>query len=257
MASSLRAADPRFANLVGARVLAVRGVPIEEAVQRILDVNPGVNDSDGLTWVRLYREIPEYLQVLGLADSADRLTLTIQGSSGLAETLTVPAVQYDNFSQIFLSSDGFKTPAGWSEPREAKSALWLSRRNEASWYEYNPSSRTGYLWINHAVVDPEHPDDPREDRYTKFLDNVFSYIRTNHIGRLIIDLHHNSGGEETMWQALVHQILRTPDLNLPGHLFVAVGRLTESAVVAWAARIEGETMALFVGEETSIFSELL
>jgi hypothetical protein len=154
----IRAADPRFASLVGARVLAVRGVPIEEAVQRILDVNPGVNDSDGLTWVQLYLEIPEYLQVLGLADSADRLTLTIQGSRGLAETVTVPAIQDDNFSQILLSSDGFKTPAGWSEPRAAKSALWLSRRNEALWYEYNPSSRTVYLQINHAVVDPEHPD---------------------------------------------------------------------------------------------------
>lgn len=54
-----------------------------------------------------------------------------------------------------------------------------------------------------------------------------------------------------MWQVLAHALVRLPDVSKPGGVQVIIGRLTESAAVVMATKLEQELPALFVGEATA------
>jgi hypothetical protein len=68
--------------------------------------------------------------------------------------------------------------------------------------------------------------------------------------RLILDLRGNGGGNNYLNQPLVHALIRRPELDRTGRLFVVVDRGTFSAAVSLAADLQRETHALFVGEPT-------
>jgi len=195
-------------------------------------------------------EIPEFLEALGLAASADEMTMNLRFPNGSREDVKIAAVRYKNLSEVFDGANGFATPEGWAGPPGMR-ALWLKRRHEAYWFQYLPDRRTMYAQINQSFEDPESPYNAKRNRFGEFLDGLFAAIESNRVDRLVRDLRHNPGGEEPIRQPLVHHIIRSERINTPGRLFVITGRLTESAPVAWAAKIEGETMALFAGEETA------
>jgi hypothetical protein len=246
----IRAAAPEFSDCVGARILSVGGLPIDEALARIMDIQPGANSMIALKTAQIFLEIPEFLQAIGLAANADELSLDLQPANGARRIITVPAVRYKNLGEVFDAANGFATPEGWIES-PGTSVLWLHRRKEAFWFECLPDHRTIYAQINQSFEDPENPYQAKRNRFGEFLDRLFASIKADSIDRLIIDLRHNPGGEEPLWQPLDHRLIRAEKINVPGRLFIITGRLTESAPVAWAAKIEGETKALFVGEETA------
>ena len=51
-----------------------------------------------------------------------------------------------------------------------------------------------------------------------------------------------------MAQRLVHKIIATPAIDRPGHLYVLTSRITQSAGVTFAVKLEGEAYSIFVGE---------
>ena len=78
----VRAAAPKLSEFVGARVLAIGGVPIETAWKKLTDVQPGANDSMGTKSAQVFLEITDYLRVLGLANSDEMAVLRLQLPSG-------------------------------------------------------------------------------------------------------------------------------------------------------------------------------
>jgi hypothetical protein len=247
----IRAAVPELAGLVGARVLEIGGVPIDEAWRRLADANEATSPSMIVKRVQLYLEIPDYLRVFGLAEDANQLTLRLQFPDASTRDVVVRAIEYPDLGVVAASSRGYRTPDGWAEPSGVRRARWLARRNEAFWYEYLTANRTVFLQLNIATRDPDNPLNPKKDRYREFLDELFRFIERNDVDRLVIDLRHNGGGSAMMYQPLVHHIIRSDRINKPGHIFVLIGRMTESAPVIWAAKLESETMALFAGEPTA------
>jgi hypothetical protein len=247
----VRAARSDLAQLVGARLTAVDGVAIDEVIDRMIDVQPGTNASLALNTAQIYLTFPEYLQALGIArdDSSVSLTLTMPG--GETSTKVVPVAQYQDYSAAYSSAQRFQTPEGWVEPSAARTAPWLAQRGRPFWYYADPRHHAIVLQINEGVLDPAHPYDFEKDEYTPYIAGMFDLIEKQHIDRLIIDLRHNSGGDSRMYDPLVRGIIRSRALDLPGHTLVLTSRLTESAAVAWCARLEGETSALFLGELTA------
>jgi len=68
--------------------------------------------------------------------------------------------------------------------------------------------------------------------------------------RLVIDLRWNGGGNTFLSQALLHHLIRNPQISRRGALYVIVGRLTFSAAQNTATAIGRETEPIFVGEPT-------
>ena len=246
----VRAAAPQYAALVGARVAAINGEPIVSAWEKILDgVGGGGQIAAGRAVV--YAGMPEFLRALGIGQNDDAIQFTLELANGREEILAVPARRYSTYSEAFYAANGWTTPEGWIEPDGADRAPWFARREEAFWYEFRPETRTVYAQFNVATTDPEHPWDPVNDSFRPMLREMFERVKGNDVDRLVIDLRNNHGGNSALWQPLVHGIIRTEKLYEPGRLFVIIGRLTESAAVAWATRIEANSRAVFVGEPTA------
>ena len=245
----VRAAAPSHAELLGATVLAIHGVPIERAWEQIRDAAGG---GGRLATVRaqVYAAIPEFLHAIGLADNDQEIVLELRLADGTQVRRTLRATSYENFSEVWNTSHRWAMPAGWVGPAGALRAGWYANRDKVFWSETLDGGKTLYLAFNQASTDPDNPWDPKVDQYRPFVKEAFARAREEGVERVIIDLRNNNGGNSALWQPLVHQIIRTEKLYLPGHLFVVIGRLTESAAVAWAARIEMNAPALFVGEPT-------
>lgn len=84
-----------LAELVGSRVTALNGQPVDDVVTALAPYFGGVPQ-----WRRLYAtyymESPEMMHAAGLGSSPDELSLTVTNQSGAEETITLPSVAREN-----------------------------------------------------------------------------------------------------------------------------------------------------------------
>jgi len=238
----IQVATTELSHLVGAKVIAVQGVPVDSAWQQLMNRLPTENDWMSTYMAQYYLEFPAFLHAIGLAENDRQGRLTLKFADGREEQTEITATDSGGWSSAINSSLGIINPKGYVEGHSAQNPpLWLKHRDQNYWSEYLPANRTLFLQVNTPRNDPAHP-------WEAFLDDAFASIRENKAERLIIDLRHNGGGYSYMVQSLVHHIIATPFINQPGHLYVFISRITQSAGVYFAVKLEQETYSIFVGE---------
>lgn len=246
----VRAAAPGHADLVGAEVTEIGGVPIGEAWDRLTRSRPGENASSASRAAAVFMQVPEWLHVLDLSDGSERARYTVRTQNGEERSVEMVARDRGSLSAIWEASLGLDTPEAWATSPSADSSLWLSRRETGFWKTVLDDGETLYVQVNRAQRSLD-PDDRSRDDWGPFIDSIREDLRGDRIQRLIIDLRHNRGGDTSMQQRIVHAVVSDPEVNRPGHLFVVAGRMTESASAAMVARFENETWALVAGEAPS------
>lgn len=209
---------------LGKRVSFVGDVPVAEVVERL---RPLVNRDNEMT-VRdvlpgLLR-LGEVLHALGLSAEPGAVTFELEGDSRrlLLHSQPAPLVR-------------------WSQ-RLPATPLWQSRPGKTYWFEVLRERRLLYVQFN-AVQ-----DDPGQS-VAAFFAEVFAVARKERVRSFVLDLRLNNGGDNTLLDPIVNGLSRAP-FNREGHLFVITGRLTFSAAMNLATRLEHKTHAIFVGEPT-------
>lgn len=239
----VRAAAPPLTNFVGAKVLAINGIPVEQAWKKMLDRVPAENEWDSVGWAQFFMQFPGFFHAIGIARDS-QVTWTLQRQDERPVTERFDAIDPGGW-QLINSSNGIVAPDGYREGHDTKNPpLWLKNRSRKYWFEFLSDSNSIFLQVNEPREDPEYP-------WNDFLQGVFQTIREKHATRLIVDLRHNGGGDGYLAQALVHKIIATPEIDQPGRLFVLIGRVTQSAGVVFASKLEIETHAVFLGEPLS------
>jgi hypothetical protein len=207
---------------VGARVVSVDGVAIEEVVERVEPLIPHDNDSTVRLLLPEYLVCAEVLRGLGIVEGAATYRFgdgseveldpvdggTYTGSLGTAfAPLPVPGdpLQYRGLDESFLL-----------EPLEHGRSLYV-----------------GYRHVESA---------PQE-----LLDSILAAARRPGFHRLVIDARHNGGGDNTTYWSLV-ELLESAPLRERGKVAVLVGRMTFSAAGNFVASVDHETSAILVGE---------
>jgi tetratricopeptide (TPR) repeat protein len=236
----VRAAAPPLANFVGAKILAIDGIPVEQAWKKMLDRLPAENEWDSVGWAQFFMQFPGFLHAISIASDA-QVTWTMQGKDERPVTERFDATDPGGW-QLINSSNGLVAPDGYREGHDTTNPpLWLKNRYRKYWFEYLSDSNSIFVQVNEPRDNPQYP-------WSDFLQEVFQTIREKHATRLIIDLRHNGGGYGYLAQSLVHKIIATPEIDQPGRLFVLIGRVTQSAGVVFASKLELETHAVFLGE---------
>jgi tetratricopeptide (TPR) repeat protein len=233
------AAGPGHSRLLGARVEKIGGRAVDEAVAVLGPLIARDNDQQVTFQVPAFLRQTAILHGLGLTGDLAQATLAVRfpdGSSGEATVDAVPGrFRWD------------RHPPGWilltdtvpGQPRP----LHLRHRELPYWFEYLPAADLVYFQYN-AVAD--HPAEP----FAAFCDRLFGFIAGRRPARLVIDLRWNGGGNTFLAQALLHHLIRCPEISRRGALFVIIGRLTFSAAQNTATAIGRETEPIFVGEPT-------
>lgn len=229
-------ASPQNEALLGARLERIGDVPIDEAltrIQPILSCEPG-NCTHQLTWpLSMFLSDPLILNGLGLTASPDAATYTFS-KDGRTSTVTLKPIINGHDLHPFV-----RWPSAITQRGEQPIANpWSQNLTFAE----IPSAHAIYLQFNSVYPPPGQTMD-------QFAASLEHFIATHNDNRLIIDLRHNSGGDNTTLRPLLIAIARSR-FNHRGDLYVLIGPYTFSAAQSFTNRLENVTEAIFVGQPT-------
>jgi tetratricopeptide (TPR) repeat protein len=239
----IEGAHQDYQKIVGAKLLKVEGVAVEEALKAIRPLVSAENDQYFKAHGLRFLLIPEALHAQRITkELKTRITLTLErDGKSFEQTITAVDFQRPPIEYGFVLQDG----NDWVSARE-QSAIpyFLKNIDKIYYFEYLPEQKTVY--VRHSQIQ----DDP-SDAIPAFYERVFDFIEKNDVERLVLDLRLNGGGNNYKNKPMVTGVIRCDKINKPGKFFVIIGRNTFSACQNLVNELSTYTNALFVGEPTS------
>lgn len=234
------AADKKYEQAVGGRIIRIGKMKADEALQAIRPIVSFENEQGFLSNCVHYLAIPEFLKVQGIAESTDELPVVI--SKNGKETTVV----FKAGSPRFSTSTGLELPEGWAVARAntGTTPLWQKDPKAYRYYEYLPASKT--LYVRHSVVLNDG-----DKTISDFFAGVFDFIDKNDVQKLVLDLRMNGGGNNYLNKNVITGIIASKKINQRGRFFCIIGRRTFSAAQNLVNELEKYTEVIFAGEPTS------
>ncbi len=239
-------AAPQHRDLLGARVTAIDGHGVDQLFERLRPLCGGIDDYR--RWnLTLYLERAELLHALGLAKSADRVTLSLVLKDGTEASREVEMLPRDALPQGVAPGRLLSGPPYGNEPlfgwtglsAPADEPLYLQEPDRLFRVVDLPAIGASYLQFrSHHGTDAEPIGD--------FLRTARARLEETKPENLIVDLRFDSGGNIDPTVAFFNDLATA----VPGRIYVVVSRLTFSAGIVAAALVQqsaGERV-LIVGE---------
>jgi hypothetical protein len=226
------AAQAPYHSAVGARVLAIGSIPIDEVINRTIQLVPRC-ENDGRTRFTATVQLttPEVLHGLGVIGDRANAPFALETATGETATVTFSPARFAGFSS-------WRLVMGDTPP------LYLQRLMETWWTEFLPADQTVYFSFTAYPADAEFRE--RAAELARLLDE-------SHARRLVIDLRRNQGGDLTRFRQLLLPLIKArPSINRKGGLFVITGPGTFSAATVNALDLRNEANAILVGSPTGM-----
>jgi hypothetical protein len=217
-----RASD---ASLIGARITAIGGIPIDQVEARVRPLITRDNEWTVLDRLPFFLVVAEVLSGLDLAP-----VFSFELPDGSRREASFDAISLALHVQRF---------GGWWEPttRPGRQPLYLRLRNRS--FALSRIDRGRALYVTYNVT-----TNPRG-----VPSRLIQLARSRRVRRIIVDVRLNGGGDNTTYFGLV-QALRNRRINRPGRLRVLIGRRTFSAAGNFAGEVDRFTRGRFYGEPT-------
>ena len=222
-------ASPERPELVGTRIAAIEGRPVDEVAALVRPLVTRDNESSLILRLPEFMITGEILHGLGLSPSADTVRLTVERAGGerLDATLsTLPGPAYWNLIQHVWAPP---PPPGVQAP------LWLRDPNRPLRFAKLARGRVVYAVYAHT------------NSTGTFAESLRTRVSNPKVKRVIVDVRLNPGGDNTAYRSLL-DVLRGRLVNHPGRLVLLTGRVTFSAAGNFAAEVDARTRARIVGE---------
>ncbi|HEX2947295.1 MAG TPA: hypothetical protein VHT96_15235 [Clostridia bacterium] len=237
--------DSEHKDILGRKLVNINGIPINEIVKKADSLIAHENSQRLKAEDPQYIVIPEVLKMFGII-SSDTAEFTFRGD--------------DNSISKLKLTPGVLTPANrvsvFNEMpvRPLRSQYdYNSFTDNLYWYRYIPEDKILYFQYNHCtdkgiaqkrgIKDFEkYPD------FDVFSEGLLKAISENDVGKFIIDLRYNSGGDSRLFTGLARKLAGIDKLK--GKIYVMIGRETFSSAVIATIDLMNKTNAVFYGEPT-------
>ncbi len=230
-------ASANYADLVGARLVSIGGMDIDQVIERLLQLTPHDNHWSSLVTIPLLLSMTDILLGTGLIDQAEQSAYVLECADG---------------QQIILNP----TPVGLEAYRAAvpvpvrlparSDLLSLSKIDLAYWWTTLDEDQTLYVQYN-AVVSRDTESGESLAAFKQELDDA---LATLPVQRVIFDMRYNDGGDINTVTPL-RRFFSDHDLfESSGSLIVLIGRNTFSAAVLFSIWLENSVQPVFMGEPT-------
>ena len=240
----VQSAKEKYRDAVGARVVRLGNLPIEEALEAVRPVVPWENEQYFRSSVPYYLSCAEVLHASGVIENLQRTPLVIE-KDGKEQTIWLEA---EDASDRFMRDSGIvRLGRGWVDARQfakASTPLWIKNMERNFYYEYLPDSKT--MYVRHSQVRNE-PD----ETIAAFFEKVFKFVDENEVEKFVLDVRLNGGGNNYLNRPIIVGLIQARKINQPGRLFTIIGRRTFSACQNLVNELEKYTETIFVGEPTS------
>ncbi len=218
-------------DLIGARLIAIDGRPLQEILDAIADIIPHENDP----WLRemapRHLVAPDVLHALGLIGAPALATFRFMDRAGL------------EFDRVLLKTN--EASINWSEaiPLEQR-PLYRRDSDRNYWYEYIAWGNTLYVAYNRCQEMASLSVD-------EFASELAAFAQSHPVARLVLDLRNNSGGDSGLVTRLFTKtFVALPHVNHPDRFFVVIGPGTFSSAMMNAISIAQQTNATLIGTPT-------
>jgi tetratricopeptide (TPR) repeat protein len=240
------AADPRYRDLIGARVVAIGDSTTEQAIAAVAPLIPRDNDMAVKERAPLFLATPEILHALGLIDDMQRVPLTLEIRGRRLRRDIAPSAAPRPANDNWALGQRFSRLETWIDGRDpaAPQPLYLRSPTDYFWSTYLPESRTLYAQYNEVANKPDRT-------VAQWVAELEALMRTREVDRFVLDLRWNTGGNNYLNRPLLLALIRAERVNRPGRLFAIIGRRNFSAVQNLVNDLDGYTNVLFVGEPTA------
>ncbi|MEM1257495.1 MAG: hypothetical protein AAGH81_03115 [Bacteroidota bacterium] len=228
---------------LGTKVIAVNGVPIEDALAKIRPVVPAENDQYFRGYGLRFLTLPTVLHAQGITKTLQQEVSLELEKDGNRFTHSFSAVPLADMSRDYL----FTTPnENWLSAREAGATPRYLKHLKEKYYYFELLEGTKTLYVRQSSVF-DHP----EETLRAFYGRLFEFIDTQGVEKLIYDVRLNGGGDNYNNIHFIKGIMARPNLNKQGNFFFVIGRNTFSACQNLTNEVETYTEAILVGEPTS------
>ncbi len=221
-------ARPACASLLGAKVTALDGHPIDETANRMYQYFSGPRSHYDQFAAVFFLESPELLQAAGLATAADRLTLHVVLRDGSEQDAVVIADPADadaprTYSDSYLSPQRIeKEPADWASLLAADTKLPVFLRDYATPFHAE-------YWADKGVYFAQFRSNEDEPGYPigAFVSHVKQEIAADRPRFVVLDLRFDQGGNCLTTASLMKQFTGLADSI--EHVYVLTSGWTFSA----------------------------
>lgn len=218
-------------------LVAVNGVPADELIERLGRLVATDNEGSTRRKASQLLTIRGALRAAGVVDGAAKeVELTLRPMK--SETTIEHRAMFVDASVIRMMPMR-RAPDFNIRPIPT----YLKRATGNYQSDYDEASKTLYVAYNVC----RESDGLRMDRFTDLVLGFWDRLEPE---RLLIDLRHNSGGDERVLGPFIDAIERHEEINRPGRLFVAIGPRTFSSAMNNAVSLDERTEAVLVGEPT-------
>ena len=238
----VRAVQEAQRPLLGARVLRIGNLDVEDAYAAIKTMIGHENDGGARYWAQYLLAMPEVLEALHVTPNVEDVPLTLATSHGQMQVTLHPYAPVEVISGD--TSTLFYPRKGWVDVRDLSvgpDPLWLRAINVPFHFE-----RVGsllYVQINKVGDGPNEP-------LAHFAQRLHDEIAATKPDKVAIDLRQNRGGDGTLIVPLIRSLIESQSIDRPGHLFGIIGPATFSAAQMLTDALEKYTNIIFVGEPT-------
>jgi hypothetical protein len=232
-ADGLFVVDARDKALVGSRLVAIEGVPVERVLELVEPLTPSDNPSNARGMAPHFLLTAEVLDGLGVTDGAGPAAFTLERPGGQRADMQLTPIPGSEYASIFADPHHGHYPSAL--PYAAR-PLYLAGSAKPMWARKLAGGRAVYVGYN-SVVSPS----------PAFVRSLERLVRAPKVRRVIVDVRLNGGGDNTTYGSLT-ALLDSPAVDRQGKLYVLIGRATFSAAANFAAELDRDTRATFVGE---------
>jgi hypothetical protein len=234
-ADGIYVVDAQDRSLVGHRVVAIEGTPVERVLELVEPLTPHDNPTNVLGLAPHYLLTAEVLGGLGVTDGVESAEFTLEPSGGQRVDVELRSIPGPRYATEFADPHHGHNP---SSLPHAPRPLHLAGSAKSMWARKVASGRAVYVGYN-TVVAPS----------AGFVRSLERLVRARGVRRVVVDVRLNGGGDNTTYGSLT-ALFRSPVVNRRGKLYVLIGRATFSAAANFAAELDRDTRATFVGEPT-------
>jgi hypothetical protein len=233
----VRAAAPAHAGLIGARLEAVGGVPIDEAIRRVGEISSTDNEMGYKKFAPLYLNMPDILHALKMSPRRDAAVLRLR-KGRRSWTVTVPAGAVEPLWPADTDVS-LVTPEGWAEGRTAPQPIWLQAPLDYHRLIEMPDRQALYAQINMITG-------TKGQSLGQFGEKIRQRAEAMNPRAVIVDFRLAHGGNHDLRHPFIREMIRTEDEDT--RLFFLTGRGSYSATEAVLVDLARFTGGILIGE---------
>jgi tetratricopeptide (TPR) repeat protein len=252
------AIDSAHAAIAGKRVATIGGLSSEEVIRRLLTTAQG----DNLFNRRQHTAVLSngtIIHSLGLARHPDTVVFEVFGAGGRAERVKLAAAKsgtslgWEQWGEMY-GPPGLPVVTAFPRPNrnyldpDSNPDLPLHMRGRrAYWWSYAANEGMLYFQLNSVAARSQYSKMSLLETWSAALAAADSQDRP--IGRFVLDLRYNSGGDGSLIPKLMRRLIKRDSiLAQPGRLFVVTSGKTFSAAAGFVAELLEYMEPILVGE---------